>query len=249
MRLYKCIPGFSKAFYIPTGKNNHHSPLPHQQLYAHSVFTTNSTGTIVTIVHISIITQGSDKVMLAHQGPIELVWFMWTIVLNHSHDDLWRREELVCPWWFWGTGHSCSFSPFCLFLLNHKLFERHPVHLSIICTFIHTHFPPLSSSYYLRRTNPLFHLSFSSPFRWKLDSHSFWQWHIAAVWHHIPSTQHNVLNDSPSVCLPLHLSFPLFIHPASTFSRWPAPSLPPRVPTIARLHHFICLSLSGRLAS
>lgn len=106
-------------------------------------------------------------------------------------------------------------------------------------------FPPLSSFYYQRHTNPLFHPSFSTPFRWKLDSHSFWQWHIAAACHHIPSTQHNVLADSP----PLHLSFLLFIQPASTSSRWPPPSFPPPVPTIARLHHLIRLSLSGLLAS
>ncbi len=67
-------------------------------------------------------------------------------------------------------GHSCSFPPFShflfflfFFLLNHKLYERHPVmisfsqgvqshilnyscfsliHVSIICSFIHTPFPP-----------------------------------------------------------------------------------------------------------
>lgn len=64
--------------------------------------------------------------MLAHQGPIVLVWFMWTIVLNHSHNDLWRREEeLVC------VHDNMKNRPFSLllfiFLLNHKLFERHPV--------------------------------------------------------------------------------------------------------------------------
>lgn len=209
--------------------------------------------------------------MLAHQGFIVLVWFIWTIVLNHCHNELWRREgELVC--------HDLRNRPFLFslsiffsfFLSNSKLCERHPVmiscsqgvqshilnyscfcliHLTIICSFIHTPLPPLSSFYYLRHTKPLFHPSFSSPFRWKLDSHSSWQWHIAAVCHHIPSTQH-VLANSPRVCLPLHLFFPsLFIHPVSTFSRWPPPSLLSLAPTIARYHHFIYLSLFGQLAS
>ena len=104
-------------------------------------------------------------------------------------------------------------------------------------------FPPLSSLYYLRHTNPLFHPSFSSPFRWRLNSHLFWQWHIAAVCRHIPSTQHNVLTDSPRVRLPLHLSLPLFIHPASTSSRWPPPSLPLR--SILLL---VCIILSAFLS-
>lgn len=154
----------------------------------------------------------------------------------------------------WRTDHSHFLSIFSFFSSNHKLCERHPVkifspityphsyvsliHLSIICSSIHSPFPPQ------RNPSSLFHPSFS----WKLDSHLFWQWHIAAVCHHIPSTQRNVLANSPCVCLPLHLHLSLFIHPSqpasTTSSRWPPPSLPPPILAIARLHHFISLSLS-----
>lgn len=54
MQLYKYIPGSSKTFYIPTGKNSHHSPPDHINCpvplplnRAQSVLTTTSTGTVV----------------------------------------------------------------------------------------------------------------------------------------------------------------------------------------------------------
>lgn len=100
-------------------------------------------------------------------------------------------------WWFLASppgiqSHILIYSWFCL------------IRLTIICSFIHTPLPPPSSLYYLRHTSPLLHPSFSAPFRRKLDSHPFRQWHIAAVCHHIPSTQHVPAN-SPPARLPLHL--------------------------------------------
>lgn len=77
------------------------------------------------------------------------------------------------------------------FLLNHKPYVRHLVmisfsqgvqsHILNLAAFpsriypLSAHSftllsPPLSSFYYLRHTNPLFHPSFSNPFRWKLYS-------------------------------------------------------------------------------
>lgn len=160
---------------------------------------------------------------------------MWIIVLNHTHNDLWRREgELVgaCDD-MWNSPFFCLPSIFFPSLLNHKLCERHPViisfsqgvqshilhqscffpiHLSIIGLFIHTSFPLISSFYFLH-TNSLFHPSFSSPFKWNLDSHLFSKEHIASAWQHISCTQHSVLADSPRVCHPLHLFSS--IHPSA----------------------------------
>lgn len=77
MQLYKHIPGSSKAFYNPSGKNSHHSltpppqpsTAPHQLLCATPTeWSLNpkcvhaySTGTVLDLL---ILTQGSDGVML-----------------------------------------------------------------------------------------------------------------------------------------------------------------------------------------
>lgn len=80
-------------------------------------------------------------------------------------------------------------------------------------SFIHTPLPPsvilLLSKTHQSLVPSFFQLSFQMKTRLTL----VWQWHIAAVCHHIPSPQH-VLANSPHVDFPLHLFFP-YIHPSS----------------------------------
>lgn len=138
-------------------------------------------------------------------------------------------------------------------LFNYSFFLF--IYVSIICSFIHAPFPPLSSFYYPRHTNPFFCPSFSSPFRWKLHSYSFWQWHIAAVCHYIPSTQYNVLANSPCVYVFHYTSSLLSIqHPSIQHFQYMTTSLSSPLQSLLLLVCIIviinaCLSLSGLKAS
>lgn len=160
--------------------------------------------------------------MLAHWGPIVLVWFMWTIVLNHSHNDLWRRErELV------GVHDDTRNSPFLHLLsifsslLNHKLYERHPV------MFFFFFFSPKVSNR-ISSTIAAF-LSFQMKTRLSL---------VLTMTHSSRLPPYPIYSAqcprqfTLCVCLPLRLTLPRFIHPPSTSSRWPPPSFLLRSPPL-----------------
>lgn len=143
-----------------------------------------------------------------------------------------ERENFFFLWYEEQVVPSLFFS--LPFFLNSKLCEKHPmmiscswgvqshiliyscfclIHLTIICSFIHTLLPPSVILLLSKTHQSLVPFFFQLSFQMKTRLTLVWQWHIAAVCHHIPSPQH-VLAKSPRVDFPLHLFFP-YIHPSS----------------------------------